>query len=44
MAETPLFGGGRLQMHAPTLDKCQRVKKMWNLDFAEKCIKFVVRI
>ena len=27
MAETPLFGGGGLQMHAPTLDFCQRVKK-----------------
>ena len=27
MAETPFFGDGRLQMHAPTLDKCQRVKK-----------------
>ena len=27
MAETPLFGGDRLQMRAPTLDKCQGVKK-----------------
>ena len=27
MAETPLFGGGGLQMYAPTLDKCQGVKK-----------------